>query len=144
MTKQIPQPLSTGVDYDVDPGRAYVLFAGVMMALIAALNIVAGVAAIDNSKVYVRSVEFVLSDLKTWGWVMLVVGVLQAVTAIGIFRHSELARWAGVGFAGANIVVMFMVVAAHPAWTLMVFFIDIIVIFALVTYGGRDRYSLRG
>ena len=143
MTKQIPQPLSTGVDYDVDPGRAYVLFAGVMMALIAALNVVAGIAAIDNSKVYVRNVEFILSDLQTWGWVMLVVGVLQGLTAVGIFLHSQLARWAGIAFASANIIVEFMVVAAHPAWTLMVFFIDVTVIFALVTYGGRDRYSLR-
>ena len=26
----------------------------------------------------------------------------------------------------------------------MVFFVDVIIIFGLLTYGGRDRYSLRG
>ena len=33
---------------------------------------------------------------------------------------------------------------AYPVWAVMVLLIDVIIIFGLATYGGRDRYSLDG
>jgi hypothetical protein len=38
--------------------------------------------------------------------------------------------------------VQFFALPAQPAWAIMVFFIDVIVIFGLVRYGGSDRWSL--
>ncbi len=143
---QPPKPLYEGDSstYDVDPGKGWVLFAGIMLAVIGTLNVIYGIAAIGNSKFYVRDVEFVFANLKTWGWVLLIVGIVQLVTAFGIFTAAEWARWLGIGFAAANMVVQFFVLPAHPAWAIMVFFIDVIIIFGLATYGGRSRHSLRG
>jgi hypothetical protein len=130
--------------YQVDPGHGWVLFAGLMLALVGVLNIVYGIAAVSNSKFYVRDVTFVLGNLNTWGWCLIVLGAVQLVVAVGIWRASEAARWLGVAFAAANMIVQFFVLPAHPAWALMVFFVDVIVIFGLLTYGGRDRWSLAG
>src|SRR5689334_6417961 len=46
-------------------GTGWMLFAAVMLAIVAALNFIDGVAAVSNSKFYVRSAEFVFADLKT-------------------------------------------------------------------------------
>jgi hypothetical protein len=141
---QFAQRSADDPTYDVDPGRGWVLFAGVMLSVVGVLNLAYGIAAIDNSTFFVRDVKYVLADLNTWGWFLTVLGVGQVLAAIGVFRASELARWVGIGFAAVNMLVQFFVLPAQPVWAIMVFFVDVIIIFGLVTYGGRDRHSLRG
>ena len=58
-------------------GGGWMLFAGVMLALIATLNVIEGIAAISNSTFFVQDAKFVVSGLNTWGWVILVIGVTQ-------------------------------------------------------------------
>jgi uncharacterized membrane protein HdeD (DUF308 family) len=140
-----PARLSESADtYHVDPGRGWVMFAGIMLLVIGVLNVVYGIAAIDDSTFYVRDVQFVLADLQTWGWILLIVGIVQLVAAFGVFTKTEWGRWLGIALATGNAVVQFFVLPAHPVWAIMVFFVDIIIIFGLLTYGGRDRYSLAG
>ena len=144
-TRAIPQVRAANdPTYDVDPGKGWVLFAGIMLAIVGVLNLVYGIAAISDSTFYVRDVEYVIGDLKLWGWFLTIVGAAQVVVAIGVFRGSELARWLGVLFAACNIFIQFLVLPAYPVWAIMVFFVDVIIIFGLVNYGGRDRHSLAG
>jgi hypothetical protein len=114
-----------------------------MFVVIGVLNVVHGIAAASESSFFATDANLVLGNLQTWGWVLIVIGVVQLAVALGIWLHSEAARWIGVLFAGANIIVQFLVLAAHPGWALTILFVDIIVIFGLVNYGGRDRWSLR-
>jgi hypothetical protein len=140
-----PARLSGSADtYAVDPGRGWLLFAAIMLALIGILNVIHGIAAIDNSTFFVRDAKFILADLNTWGWVLLVVGVVQLAAAFGVWQQTEWGRWLGIVLASLNCIVAFLFLPAQPVWTIMVFFVDIIIIFGLLTYGGRDRYSLAG
>jgi hypothetical protein len=140
----VPKRLADESSYEVDPGRGWILFAGIMLMVVGLLNLLAGIAAVDDSTIYTRDIEFVLTDLKTLGWILIVLGAAQLLAGIGVFRQSELARWAGIGFASLNLLAQFVLLPAHPGWTLTIFFVDIIIIFGLLTYGGRDRRSLRG
>ncbi len=130
--------------YHVDPGRGWLLFAGIMLALVGALNVVYGIAAVDDSTFYVRDVKYVLGDLNTWGWFLLVIGVFQLAAAFGVWRQTEWGRWLGILMASLNAIVQFMILPGYPVWAIMVFFVDIILIFGLLTYGGRNRWSLAG
>jgi hypothetical protein len=128
--------------YDVDPGRGWIIFAGTMLALAGVLNIVYGIAAIGNSKVFVRDAEYVLGGLNTWGWILLVAGIVQLVVAFGVWAATEWGRWLGVAAAGLNMIVQFFALPAFPGRALIMFFVDVIVIWGLLTYGGRNRHSL--
>jgi hypothetical protein len=119
-------------------GYGWVLFAGSMIALVGSLNFIYGIAAISNSKFYVKDASYVISDLKTWGWVLLCFGVIQFVAAFGIWMGSELARWVGVLSAGGNAVVQLLVIPAYPFLALALFAVDILVIYGLVAHGGRQ------
>jgi hypothetical protein len=130
--------------YDVDPGHGWVLFAGIVLAVVGVVNIGYGLAAVDNSQFYVRDVAFVIGDLQLWGWFLLVVGVVQIVTSVGIWRATEWGRWLGILSASINGFIQFFVMPASPLYAVMVFMIDVIVVFGLLTYGGRDRYNLAG
>ena len=122
-----------------EEGTGWMLFAAVMLSLIAALNLIDGIAAVSNSKFYVRGAEFVFSDLNTWGWILIVIAAIQAVVVVGIVVEWRGFRWAGVAIAGLNSIAQLLFMPAHPLWALSLFALDILVIYALVSYGTVDR-----
>jgi hypothetical protein len=128
--------------YHVDPGHGWVLFAGIMLMVIGVLNVIFGIAAIDDAHVYVRDAAFIFGNLNTWGWVLLIVGIVQVCAAVGIWTNAEWGRWLGIGFAVVNMFVQFLVLPAYPLWAVIVFMVDVIVVYGLLSYGGRDRQSL--
>src|SRR4051794_32900779 len=76
--------------YDTeDRGYGWVLFAGTMIALVGTLNVIYGIAAISNSRFFVRDVTYVFSELNTWGWVLLCIGTVQFLAAFAIWAGSE-------------------------------------------------------
>jgi hypothetical protein len=123
---------------DVTYGRGWVGFAGVMLAIVGTLNVVYGIGAIDDAHVYVGDTEYVFGDLNTWGWILVVVGAVQFITAFGIWNSSEWARWVGVGAAGVNGIVQLLFMPAFPLLALSLFAVDVLVIYALIQYGGRQ------
>jgi hypothetical protein len=130
--------------YDVDPGRGWILFAGTMLSLVGCLNAIYGIAAIANSSFFVGQMRYVFGDLNTWGWVLTVIGFAQIAISFGIFMTAEWARWAGIIVAALNMIVQFVAISSHPLISVLAFFVDVIVIWGLLTYGGKDRYSLAG
>jgi hypothetical protein len=133
------QSRSSSVDrsYEPDRGLGWVIFAGCMLCLVGTLNIVYGIAAISNSKFYVANTQYVFSDLNTWGWILLIVGVVQFVAAFGIWASTEWGRWVGVASAGINAIVQMLFIPAYPWLALALFATDLLVIYGLVAYGGH-------
>ena len=78
-------------------GAGWVTFAGTMLLVVGTLNMVYGIAAIDDANVYVGDTKYVFGELNTWGWILALVGAAQFVTAFGIWNRAQWARWAGVG-----------------------------------------------
>lgn len=122
---------------DEDTGYGWVLFAGTMLALLATLNFIDGVAAVSNSTFFTANAKFVLSDLNTWGWVLIGISVLQLLLAFGIWARVKGLRWIGVGIASLNAVIQLMFMPAYPFWSLCLFTLDILVIYGLVAHGAR-------
>jgi hypothetical protein len=55
-------------------------------------NLIDGIAAIANSHVFIANAHYVVGDLRAWGWVVLILGVLQLIAAIAILAGSQAAR----------------------------------------------------
>src|SRR5204862_6250367 len=99
-----------------------------------------GIAAISSAHVYVANADYVFSDLNTWGWIVLVLGVIQCLAAVAIFSGSEFARWFGIASASVNAIGQLAFVPAYPVWGLARFAVDILIVYALAGYaGGRLR-----
>lgn len=123
--------------HDDAHGAGWVLFAGVMIAIAGVMNTIGGIAAIDNANFYTQDAHFMISDLNTWGWIILVIGILQLFAAFSIWSGGEYGRWVGVGSASINAIAQLVFIAAFPLWSLAIFAIDVLVIYGLVVYGGR-------
>src|SRR4051794_39455629 len=124
---------------DVTEGFGWVLFAGAILALLAMMNFIYGLAAVGNSKVFIGDAKYVISDLNTWGWVLLAVSLLQIVAAGGIWAQVGGMRWVGVAIAAVNAVVQLIAMPAYPAWSILLFALDVLVIYALIVHGGREK-----
>ena len=123
--------------YAEPEGTGWVLFSAIMLGFGGVWGIIAGILAIDSSKVYVGDATYVFSDLNTWGWIILTLGVLSVIAALALMGGSELARWFGIGVAGLSAIGQLMFVHANPWWSMAVFAVDLLVIYGLAAYGGK-------
>ena len=119
-----------------EEGSGWVLFAGIIIVMLGVLNVIYGIAAIGDSKFFVADQKYILSGLHTWGWVMLILGILQIVAAFSIWSGGTFGRWFGIAVAALNAIAAFLSLPAYPFWSLAVMTLDILVIYGLAAYGG--------
>jgi hypothetical protein len=122
-----------------EQGPGWLSFAGVMLLIIGTLNVIYGIAAIDDAKFFVRDVSFAVGTLHTWGWVLAIVGAVQFVAGIGIFTGNPVARWIGIATAGVNAILQLLNLPSYPLLAVTIFAVDVLVLYALITFGGRRR-----
>jgi len=126
-------------DYDDERGQGLVTFAGILLLIAAALNILFGIAAIDKANVFVNDARYVFGDLSLWGWFVLALGVVQGVAAFAIWRGVPWARWFGVACAACNAMLQALWIPAYPILAMTILTLDVIIIWGLCAYGGRRR-----
>jgi hypothetical protein len=107
------------------------VFAGVLLIVAGLLNIVYGIAAIGDSKFFTEDATFILSGLHTWGWVSLIIGVLELVAAFSLFSGGEFGRWFGIFVAALNSIGALLSIPAYPFWSLAIFALSIIIVYKL-------------
>ena len=116
------------------PESGWLLFAGIMISIVGVLNVIYGIAAIDSSSFFVADSRYIFSDLNTWGWVTLILGVLQLAAAFSIWNGGAFGRVFGIAMASINAIIALMTLPAYPFWSMAIFAVDILVIYGLVTY----------
>ena len=137
---QLHEPASrpTGSAFEIE-GRPWVIFAGIMILIVGVMNVIYGLAAIDNSTFFVQDARYVvLNDLNTWGWILLVVGAVQLVAAFGIWSRAAWGRWIGIISASGNAIIQLLFIASVPLAALALFSLDLLVIYALAGWTYRE------
>jgi hypothetical protein len=124
-------------DYDASRGVGWVTFAAVLLGLAGIWNFVDGILAVSGSRVFVGTETFVFSNLNTWGWIIMILGILQGLAALALLSGSEFARWFAIGTASLNAIGQLMYVPVYPLWALAMFSVDVLIIYALAVYGGH-------
>jgi hypothetical protein len=112
---------------------AWIAFAGVMMLIIGCLDVIWGLAAIFNDEIVVVGGHGALIfDITAWGWIQLILGVLVALTGLGLLTGNTAARWAGVFLIGLNSVLQVVWFPAAPLWAFLIIILDIVLIYQLM------------
>jgi hypothetical protein len=111
-------------------GSSYSNFAGIFLFVVGLFNILDGVLMLVR-KEYFEEAELVFANLQTWGWIVLVVGVVQLLAGWLVISRSSVGRWVGLAIVVVSMVVQFLAIGAYPFWTLIILVIDAIVIWGL-------------
>ena len=130
---------STGRTYAEGRGYGLVLFAGVLLLVVGFWNLIYGIAAIAQSHVFVANAHYVFGDLRTWGWITLIISALQILAGIGVMTGNQVARWAGIILVGLNAINQMFFIPAYPFWSLMIIAADIVALYGLCAYGSKDN-----
>jgi hypothetical protein len=121
-------------------GEGWIVFAGAMLMFAGFANLIWGIAALDDSAYFSGEHRFVIFDsLNTWGWFLLIVGVLQLGAAFSVWNRGTYGQLFGIAAASLNAMILLFTVNAFPFAAFMLFIVDILVIYGLATYGGRNR-----
>ena len=115
-------------------GRA--LFAAILLTVAGVLNIIYGIAAIADGDFFAGETVYAFSNVDVWGWIILIVGVIQLTAGFSLMGGGVYGRMIGIFAASVGAVESLLAVSgAHPFWALGVFAICLIVIHGLVVYG---------
>jgi hypothetical protein len=120
-------------------GRGYglLIFASVMLFVAGFWNLIQGITAIARSHVYVANAHYVFGDLRSWGWVTLILSILMLLAGIGILIGNQLARWFAVAMLGLDAIAQMFVIPAYPFWSLTIIALDVVALYGLCAYGSR-------
>lgn len=107
------------------------VFAGILLLIGGALNIIYGFAAIRNSSVITATTVYLLRDLRMWGWISLILGICEWIAAFSLWSGGEFGRWFGIVVASLNAVGVLLTITTYPFWSLAIFALCIIIIYKL-------------
>jgi hypothetical protein len=107
------------------------LFAGVLLTVAGIINIIYGIAAIGNSKYFAQDVTLIATNLKTYGWAILLIGVAELTAGFSLFVGGGWGRFVGIVAAGLNAIFYLLTIPAAPFWSLCMFILSIVIVYEL-------------
>lgn len=133
-------PRGGGYDTSVKTAFAFsgAIFAGTILTTVGIFEVLAGIAAVAEDKVYVKGIEYVYQfDITAWGWIHIVLGAISIAIGIGMLLGQTWAHVAGIVIAVLGSVSAFMFMPYYPFWSLAMLALYIFVIWSLAQLMSR-------
>jgi hypothetical protein len=114
--------------------EGWAIFVAVFLLLAGALSVIWGIAALENRSYFTQR-GLLWSTLDTWGWVAIVVGVVQLLGAgLVAMRNAVGAVIAGF-LAVCGILFNFLSIGAYPVWSVILLLINALIIWGVTVHG---------
>jgi hypothetical protein len=123
-------------------GRA--LFAATLLLIAGTLNIIYGIGALDDANIFTGDRRYILTNLNTMGWILIVIGVIQLTGGFSLWVGNTYGRVIGIigGSLGA-IAALLSIGGAYPWWSLGIFFLCVWIVHGIFIYGEDERAAVR-
>ena len=121
-------------------GRA--AFAATLLLIAGTLNIIYGIGALDDANIFTDDRRYVLSNLNTLGWVLIVLGLIQIAGGISLLAGNAFGRVIAIVAASLGAIgAMLSIGGAYPWWSLGIFFLCIYIIHGIFILGEDERLA---
>jgi hypothetical protein len=119
-------------------GRA--MFAAILLLIVGTLNVIYGIGALDGANIFVGEKRFILDNLNTLGWVLIVLGILQFTGGFSLLSGNTYGRVIGIaaGSLGA-IGALLSVGNGNPWWSLVSCFLCVWIVYGIIVLGEDER-----
>ena len=121
-------------------GTGRVVFAATLLILVGFVNVIYGIGALDDASIFVNDTRFVLDNLNTLGWVLIILGAIQLSGGFSLMAGNTYGRMLGIlgGTLGA-LGALLSIGGANPWWSLAVFALCVYVVHGIVVFGEDER-----
>ena len=122
-------------------GAGRTVFAAILLTIAGVLNIIYGIGAISDAHFYTSSgTHYVFGSLHTWGWITLLIGVIQLTGGFSLMSGGVYGRVIGITAASIGAIgALLSVGGAYPFWSLGIFALCVIVLHGIVVYGEPEE-----
>ncbi len=88
-------------------------------------------ALLNDQGITVGGRGVVIWDFTTWGWIILITGLLLVATSVGMVLGKSAARWAAVFFTTIHALAQFGALTATPLWSILLISLDVVILYNL-------------
>lgn len=128
-----PPPVSTA-PHRTGEETGWITFAGAYLIIAGFMNGAWGLVALVNKSAFTEN-GLIWSNLKTWGWIALVFGVLQAIAGLLVLGRRFAGQWLAGIFATLGIFISFLSAGAYPLWSVIALAANGLVVWAVTVHG---------
>lgn len=116
-------------------GLGRMVFVAILLLVAGTLNIIYGIAAVSNAHFF-NGTQYVFSSLHTWGWITIIVGVIELTAGFSLFGGGAYGRFIGIIAASLGALESLLSVGGtHPWWSLGIFALCVWVLYGLIIFG---------
>ena len=108
-------------------------FAAILLMIGGVLNVIYGIAGIGNSRVFASSRHYMFGGLKSWGWAALLLGILEILAALSLFRGGSFGRWFGIIIGSLAAIEALFQLPSYPLWSVAIFALSLWIVHGLTT-----------
>jgi len=112
------------------------VFAAILLMIAGVLNIIYGIGAISDANFFTQGgTQYVFWSLHAWGWIALLVGILQLTGGFSLASGNAYGVTLGIIAASIGAIeALLSVGGAYPFWSLGVFALCLWVLHGIVVY----------
>ena len=114
-------------------GVGWIHFAGIFFLVAAAFNAIAGISGLTRHGLFDES-KFILANLQTWSWVVIVIAVVQLVAGIVVLRRMRAGRVPAIVLAVIGMVAWFVAWSVFPLRGLVMVILYGLIIYSLTAF----------
>ena len=126
-------------------GMGWKVFAGILILIGGLMNVFDGLVGLTQTSYITRYTGGrlpITDDIKTWSWVVLVIGAIMILAGFLIFAGNMFGRVVGIIVASVNALAQLAYLNHNTFWSFTMIIIDLLVIYGLAAHGGRiDEWS---
>jgi hypothetical protein len=120
-------------------GAGRVTFAATLLLIAGTLNIIYGLGALGDARVFVGDQRYIFTDLSALGWFLILLGAIQLGGGFSLIAGNTYGRVIGLVGAGLGAIgALLSVGGAYPWWSLAIFALCVYVIHGILVYGEEE------
>jgi hypothetical protein len=121
-------------------GSGRVAFTAWLLLIAGVLNIIYGIGALSDASIFVNDKRFVLDNLNSLGWTLIILGAIQLSGGLSLLAGNAYGRVLGIigGTLGA-IGALFSIGGQNPWWSLCVFAVCIYIEHGIFVFGEDEK-----
>lgn len=117
-------------------GRA--MFVAVLLFIAGTLNVIYGIGAVSNAHFF-DNTQYVFSSLHTWGWITIIIGVIQLIGGASLVSGGGFGLVIGIiGASLGALESLLSVGGTHPWWSLAIFATCLWILHGLIVFGAGE------
>jgi hypothetical protein len=123
--------------YEAERSRGWTLFATIAIGVAGCWNLIIGIAAFAK-KEYFDTGSLLYENLSFWGFVWIVVALLQLLTAFLLARRITAGKALGLIGVSLSMLIWFFSIRAHPTASVLIIVLDGLILYALTAEPSYD------